>query len=72
MKEAMQAIGTRRWLPIEGGRLQVVVKVQDVKMAYGRLRYLVAPVTGGGEAWIDAERTAPAVVGGVLYPGEEP
>ena len=48
MKEAMQVIGERRWLPVEGGRLWMGVQIHDVKQSYGRLRYQVAPLEGFG------------------------
>ena len=31
---------------------EIVVAVQDVKEAYGRMLYLVSPVSGTGTAWI--------------------
>ena len=30
------------------------VKILDTKYAYGKLRFLVTPVCGGGEFWIEA------------------
>lgn len=36
------------------GGLRVAVVVMDVKMAYGKARYLVSPVTGTGEIWVEA------------------
>lgn len=32
-------------------------KVFDIKEAYGNVRYLVEPVAGSGQIWIDASRT---------------
>jgi len=29
------------------------VKVTDVKTSYGRVRVLVEPISGSGEAWVD-------------------
>jgi hypothetical protein len=36
--------------------IKVAVRVLDVKTSYGCTRYLIAPIAGGGEAWIDAAR----------------
>lgn len=32
------------------------VYIVDIKMAYGQLRYLVAPVAGRGRVWVDSSR----------------
>lgn len=34
--------------------LTIEVKILDVKMSYGRERYLVTPVAGSGEVWVEA------------------
>jgi len=34
----------------------VPVEVKDAKQSYGRVRYLVTPVGGAGEAWVDVDR----------------
>ena len=34
------------------GAFEIAVAVQDVKEAYGRMLYLVSPVSGTGTAWI--------------------
>lgn len=34
--------------------LTIEVKILDVKMSYGRERYLVTPVAGSGERWVEA------------------
>lgn len=31
---------------------QVFVKIVDVKLAYGQVRYLVEPLAGNGQTWI--------------------
>lgn len=36
--------------------LQVEVLIMDVKYSYGRQRYLVSPVCGRGQQWIDSQR----------------
>lgn len=33
--------------------MQVEVKVLDIKKTYGRLRYLVTPVAGSGQVWVE-------------------
>lgn len=38
---------------IHTGGLKVDVTVLDVKMSYGRERYLVTPVSGAGEVWVE-------------------
>ena len=39
-------------------RLNVEVKVCDVKTSYGQVRYLVTPIAGAGQVWIDSMRFA--------------
>jgi len=51
MKELIQAIGKKGLIQIGG--LNVEVKVLDVKQSYGRDRYLVTPIAGNGEVWIE-------------------
>ena len=56
---ALSALSGRRGLMrvrMTAGALRFPVRVVDVKQAYGCTRYLVAPVAGEGEAWVDAER----------------
>ncbi len=33
--------------------LQVRVKIVDVKLSYGQTRFLIQPVAGTGEVWVD-------------------
>lgn len=35
------------------GGLLVAVVILDIKKSYGQTRYLVSPVTGRGEVWIE-------------------
>lgn len=35
------------------GGMQVQVKITDVKMSYGRERYLITPIAGGGFVWVE-------------------
>lgn len=36
------------------GGLRVAVVIVDVKMAYGKARYLVSPAQGTGEIWVES------------------
>jgi hypothetical protein len=36
--------------------LDIDVTVLDAKHSYGNLRYLVSPISGNGEIWINASR----------------
>ena len=38
---------------IEVNGLKVQVNIKDVKNTYGRDRYLVSPVKGSGEVWVE-------------------
>ena len=42
------------------GELYMLCDVLDAKSAYGNVRYLVRPVQGQGEAWVDSSRCAEA------------
>lgn len=49
-----QAIGKTALLRTEG--FQVMVHINDVKQAYGNVRYHVSPTNGIGSAWVDESR----------------
>lgn len=52
MKNKIQEfVGKKGW--IELGGLEVGVEVKDVKNTYGRDRYLVSPISGQGEVWVE-------------------
>lgn len=36
--------------------LNIRVTVEDARESYGRLQYLIQPVAGRGQTWIDASR----------------
>lgn len=36
-----------------GKPVMVSVKVQDIKISYGKTRYLISPVDGSGEVWVE-------------------
>lgn len=38
------------------GKMTVEVTIRQVKVAFGVLRYLVRPVAGHGDAWVNADR----------------
>ncbi len=49
--EANKLIGTTaKYTPGNGLAFSVLIK--DIKMAYGCKRYLIAPVDGSGETWV--------------------
>lgn len=39
---------------IQLGGLKVEVDILDFKMSYGRERFLVTPVSGEGEVWVES------------------
>lgn len=49
MKELLKKIGQEG--RVRYGALSFDVVVKDVKVTYGRTRYLVSPVVGEGEEW---------------------
>lgn len=44
-------IGETYYYRTNGLAIEVIVK--DIKQAYGRIRYLIAPVSGQGEVWVE-------------------
>jgi len=54
VKELSKAIDTTALLS-EGG-LSFPVLIKDAKIAYGQARYLVSPIGGRGEVWVNQER----------------
>lgn len=51
VKDKLALIG--RHALVELGGLQVKVEILDYKFTYGRDRYLVAPLSGKGEVWVE-------------------
>lgn len=51
MKELLENIGREGSIYLNDLRIEVVVK--DIKMSYGKVRYLVVPIAGSGEVWIE-------------------
>lgn len=63
MKELVSMIGRRGMLRCDG--LVVEVNILDVKESYGQVRYLVSPVAGACEKWVNdtsLESTYPAPI----------
>jgi len=54
MLESQKIIGANAFLRVEA--FSVMVEIMDVKQAYGNTRYLVEPIGGHGEAWVDKSR----------------
>lgn len=54
------AVGQRAILPV--GDLQFVVKIVDVKMGWGKGRFLITPETGGGTRWVELGTLLPLKV----------
>jgi hypothetical protein len=54
IKELSKAIDTTAFL--SEGVLSFPVLIKDAKMAYGQARYLITPIGGKGEVWVNKER----------------
>lgn len=52
IREKMQVIGTTRSIFING--LTIDVEVLDYKVSYGKERWLVTPLSGQGEIWVES------------------
>lgn len=44
------------------GGLSVLVKIEDIKVTYGRERFFVTPVSGTGKIWVETIYLTPIVV----------
>ena len=63
LAEMKSHVGKRALLRCPSDPLLFPVKIRGAKNAYGNYRYLVAPIRGVGETWVDASRvTLPAKV----------
>jgi hypothetical protein len=51
MKELLEKIGKEAKCKLGG--LLVTVIVLDVKVSYGKTRYLITPIAGSGEIWVE-------------------
>lgn len=54
-KELSELIGKSALLTTELS-LTVPVTIADVRQAYGRTDFLIKPVNGSGERWVNSER----------------
>jgi len=52
MKELLSVIDKEG--TIFTGGLKVNILIRDVKQSYGRTRYLVTPLSGEGEVWVES------------------
>lgn len=50
-KEIQEYVGKEAFVSF--GIIRVKVIIKDVKNTYGRNRYLVSPIAGDGEIWIE-------------------
>lgn len=50
-KEIEQFVGKKG--EVFAGGMTVKVEVKDVKQSYGRTRYLITPIAGSGEVWVE-------------------
>ena len=48
---AMKLIGRTGTISIKG--MNVAVSIIDIKWTYGKTRYLVSPLYGNGETWVE-------------------
>jgi hypothetical protein len=55
VREHARAIGRQATFRTREG-LTIRVKILDVRSAYGRTEYLITPVNGTGEGWVQARR----------------
>lgn len=49
--EAAKLVGQKGSVNLEG--LVVEVRITDVKQSYGKLRWCVTPIAGGGYKWVE-------------------
>lgn len=52
MKELYEKYAGKRAIIFLGG-LTIEVLVEDVKISYGKERFLVTPIKGGGKIWVE-------------------
>lgn len=53
MKNEVQQFVGKKGTIITGG-LMVEVRITDVKMAWGKLRFEVSPIAGSGSVWVES------------------
>lgn len=52
VKNLSQLIGKKGIIRLSG--LLIEVEIEDVKNSYGKNRYLVSPLAGGGRIWVES------------------
>lgn len=52
LKDQMQYMGKKATIHVGGLKIQVIIT--DYKTSYGKDRWLVKPVSGSGEVWIES------------------
>jgi hypothetical protein len=55
-RELMKVIGQQAILSGRRNEFDTSVRITDAKMSYGRVLYLVTPLQGNGEVWVDSAR----------------
>jgi hypothetical protein len=58
LKEVMWLIDQEADYTTDNG-LIVRVKIVDLKSSYGKVRYLISPVTGSGTTWVEVLTNLP-------------
>jgi len=53
-KEMMAVIGTNAVITME--KIKIEVEVMDARQNFGRTEYLVKPLAGAGEQWVEISR----------------
>ena len=56
-REMAESLGQHVALRVKDGDLRVTCKVLDAKVSYSTLRFLLSPISGSGEVWVNAEST---------------
>ena len=54
--QARELIGATGTIVVKTESFQVQVEVMDVRNVWGRDQFHVAPISGKGSAWVDANR----------------
>jgi hypothetical protein len=53
-----ELVGREGILALHGSPLRIEVVVLSVREVYGRFDYLVRPVSGDGQAWVQSQKVA--------------
>lgn len=52
-KDKLERIGQEAYITTKKEKLEVRVRILDYKFSYGNHRWLITPVNGSGEAWVE-------------------